>query len=303
MAEERYEAITVQGSDGYALSVHVFAAEKPEAAVLFIHGMEEHQDRYIPFAAYLREHGYTVMTADLRGHGKTAPRLCHIADAHGDRLLIDDEQVLLKTLKERCPQVPVYLFAHSMGTIIARKWLQTDSRAFGKVVLSGYPNPQAAASAGAVLAGWIGRKKGCGGYSKMLDKMVLGGFAKAVKGAKTPCDWLSVNSDNVKKYIDDPLCGVPFTIGSYDALFRLIVDINRPAMYKDVQESLPILLISGENDPCTGGEKGRAVSAKRLSQAGFKDLHTETLPGMRHEILNETDNEFVYRRILKFFKA
>ena len=144
--------------------------------------------------------------------------------------------------------------------------------------------------------------KGWGGYSKLVDNLAFGGFTKAVKNAETPLDWLSVNRENVRRYQEDPLCGVPFTLGSYEALFRMLIDINKPELYRDVQTELPILLISGEDDPCTGGEKGRADSLDRLTRAGFRDLRVETLPGMRHEILNETENEIVYQKILDFFE-
>ena len=60
-----YEEITLKSRDGYSLSLHVFEAPVPKAVIKFIHGMEEHQGRYIPFAGYLQEHGYTVVTADL----------------------------------------------------------------------------------------------------------------------------------------------------------------------------------------------------------------------------------------------
>jgi len=299
--EKRFEEQTVPASDGYALSTHTFDCADPKAVVLFIHGMEEYQDRYIPFACFLQEHGYAVVTADLRGHGRTAPKLSHIADRDGDKLLIEDEKVLLNRIRDRWQGTPVFLFAHSMGTIIARKLMQTDSGSLAKAVLSGYPNPQAAARIGAKLAGWIAARKGKDGHSGLIDNMVLGSFSKSVKDAKTPCDWLSVNPDNVKAYMEDPLCGKAFTLGSYDALFRLLADIGRPELYRDVKADLPILLIAGAEDPCVGGEKGKADSLDRLQRAGFRNIRTEDLPGMRHEILNEKDNILVYRKILAFF--
>ena len=296
-----YEALTLNSTDGYALSVHVFNVTDPKAVIRFIHGMEEYQDRYTPFASFLQENGYAVVTADLRGHGKTAPKLCHIADRDGDRLLIEDEETLLSFVQERWPGKPVYLFAHSMGTIIARKLLQTRSGEFAKTALSGYPNPQAAAKAGIVVAGAIASVKGKQGYSKVVDMMVLGSFAKSVKNAESPLDWLSVNRENVKKYEKDPLCGAPFTLGSYDALFRLLADIDRPELYRQVNEDMPFLMIAGCEDPCVGGEKGRTDSVDRLARAGFRNIRTVNLEGMRHEILNETDNASVYRKILAFF--
>ena len=73
--------------------------------------------------------------------------------------------------------------------------------------------------------------------------------------------------------------------------------------YEEVWKELPILLISGRDDPCTGGEKGRADSEAVLRKAGFRELEIVTLDGMRHEILNETGKEAVYQKILDFINS
>jgi len=64
-----------------------------------------------------------------------------------------------------------------------------------------------------------------------------------------------------------------------------------------------MLLISGADDPCTGGEKGRTDSLNALKNAGFESLRTETLSGMRHEVLNEEAREKVFGMILSFFES
>lgn len=294
---------TLNAKDGYELSLRIYEAEEPKAVVKFIHGMEEYQDRYQPFAEFLQAAGYTVVTADLRGHGKNAPILSHIADQDGHLRLIEDEETILEMIHERWAGVPVILFAHSMGTIIARVFLQKESREFHKVVLSGYPNPNSAAGAGILLSGLLSSFKGSNGYSKLVDGMVLGPFSKAVPNAKTPVDWLSVNTENVEKYREDPLCGARFTLGSYSALFNLIKMMGNAGKYEEVWKELPILLISGRDDPCTGGEKGRADSEAVLRKAGFRELEIVTLDGMRHEILNETGKEAVYQKILDFINS
>ncbi len=295
-----FEEMTLPSKDGYELSLKIYEAADPKAVIKCIHGMEEYQDRYRPFAEFLQEAGYTVVTADLRGHGKNAPFLSHIADRDGHLRLLEDEEAILDMIHERWAGVPVILFAHSMGMIIARVFLQKWSREFRKAVLSGYPNPNSAAAAGIVLTDVLSSIRGGKGYSKLVDDMVLGPFSKAVPDAKTPQDWLSVNPENVERYREDPLCGARFTLGSYSALFHLISLMDKPGKYEEVWKELPILLISGADDPCTGGEKGRNDSADRLTKAGFRKIETVTLDGMRHEILNETKKEEVYQRILDF---
>ena len=297
-----YQELTLPSKDGYPLALRVYETDEPKAVVKSIHGMEEYQDRYQPFAEFLQEAGYTVVTADLRGHGRNAPVLSHIADRDGHLRLLEDEEAILEEIHERWAGVPVILFAHSMGTIIARVFLQKRSREFHKVALSGYPNPNGAAGAGILLTDVIASFRGAKGFSKLVDGMVLGPFAKAVPDAKTPQDWLSVNPENVRRYIEDPLCGARFTLGSYNALFQLIRLMACPEKYEEVRRDLPILLISGADDPCTGGEKGRTDSIACLKKAGFRDTEVVTLDGMRHEILNETGREDVYRRILQFME-
>ena len=300
-----YEDITIQATDFYSLSARLFEVPSPKAVVNVLHGMEEHKERYDQFASFLQEQGYVVLTCDMRGHGKNAPHLSHIADKGGARLLVRDVRTLFSWLRKRYPDLPQYLFAHSMGTIIARKVLQADSRKYGKVVLSGYPVPQKASLAGIVLTGLAAafQKEGMKGHSALVTKMAMGGFSKAIPDAQTPLDWLSYNQDNIRRYQESDLCGTEFTLGSYDALFRLVRDIAIPGLYHDVKEDLPILLISGEDDPCTGGEKGRKTSVDVLKKAGFGKLEVETIPHMRHEILNETDHELVYEKILTFLES
>ena len=286
--------------DGYRLALRIYEADEPKAVVKCIHGMEEYQERYQPFAEFLQASGYTVVTADLRGHGRNAPMLSHIADRDGHLRLLEDEESILDEIHERWAGVPVILFAHSMGTIIARVLLQKLSRDYHKVVLSGYPNPNGAAGAGLLLTGLLASFKGAKGYSGLVDGMVLGPFAKAVPDAKTPQDWLSVNRENVDRYREDPLCGARFTLGSYSTLFHLIRMMGDANRYEEVWKELPILMISGKDDPCTGGEKGRADSEAVLRKAGFRELEIVTMDGMRHEILNETGREEVCRKILEF---
>ena len=295
-----YEEVVVPSRDLYSLAVRVFDVAKPKAVVKCVHGMEEHQNRYVEFAEFLQKNGYAVVTADMRGHGKSAPKLSHIADKNGHKLLIEDEQVLLEYIKGRYPNVPIILFGHSMGTIISRKLMQTNSQDFVKVVLSGYPNPQGIASVGAFLSSFLALFKGRKGYSKLVNDMVLGGFSKAVPNASSPLDWLSYNKENVDRYAKDPLCGEEFTLGSFNALFHLVSDINKPGQYKNVNAECPIYLISGADDPCTGGEKGRNDSLDRLQRAGFKNIEVKTLDHMRHEILNEDNKQEVMQLILDF---
>lgn len=295
------EEIMISGAENYQLALTVYTASHPKASIIFIHGMEEHQGRYEPFATYLQQRGYNVITSDLRGHGKNAPLLSHIANRKGEKLIIEDQKIITKYVKDTFKDVPVMIFAHSMGTIITRVLLQSDSKEYVKVALSGYVNPNPVAGVAVCLGNIIKCFKGPKGHSKLLTSLALGAFSKSIKDKKTPLDWLSFNENNVQNYINDPLCGVEFTCGSYSTLFHLLSKMGKARKYKNVNEEMPVLLISGVDDPCTGFDKGRAASKKLMDKVGFKDVSIITYDHMRHEILNEDDNEKVYQDIFNFF--
>lgn len=296
------EEIKLTSVDGYELSLAVFKAENPKAVIQMVHGMEEHKERYYDFCEFLAKQGFSSVVSDLRGHGSNAPLLSHISDKHGERLLIDDQREIRKYIAEQFKDVPVYLFGHSMGTIISRVLLETEGDQYQKVALSGYVNPNPVAGIGAFLVSFISLFKGKKGHSKLINNMAMGPFTKAVEDRKTDLDWLSYNEENVQKYISDPLCGVEFTLGSYHTLMKLLGLMAKPKNYKKVNKEQPILLISGDADPCTGGEKGRTASKDVLTKAGYENIEVNTLEHMRHEILNEAEKEKVYQDLLEFFK-
>ena len=297
------ETLSLMSDDQYALSLTVHEAKGAKAVVQIVHGMEEHKERYYDFIRYLTAHQYSVVISDLRGHGSDAPILSHIADKHGALLLIRDQQKITEWIKERFPGLPLILFGHSMGTIISRVLLQTDSEKYAAVALSGYVNPNPASSVAVMMGKMIKGMKGSRGYSKMLHNLALGSFSKSITGRKTELDWLSYDEDNVDRYINNPLCGAEFTVGSYQALFELLQQMGKPGRYQQIRKDLPVLLISGKDDPCTGGEKGRDSSRSLLATAGFRNITVITYERMRHEILNEKDYQKVYSDIRSFFDS
>lgn len=293
--------ILITAVDGYQLSCSVFEAQSPKAVVQIIHGMEEHKERYEMFAEFLAARGLTVITSDLRGHGKSAPILSHISDKRGDKLLIEDQKTIRKYIEEKYPKLPVYLFGHSMGTIISRVLIQSEGDKYEKVALSGYVNPNPVAGIAVALTLIINCFKGPKGHSKLLTTLSTGSFNKTIENPRTELDWLSYNEENVDRYIASPLCGVEFTVGSYYALMKLLSRMGKAKAYKHAKEATAVLLIAGKDDPCTGFEKGREDSKALLEKAGYKAIEVVTLENMRHEILNEKENKKVYEEIANFF--
>lgn len=288
--------------DKYSLSVHTFDVENPKAVVQIIHGMEEHQKRYEKFAGFLNQQGFSVVTSDLRGHGPSAPSLGFFKEKEGYKALISDQIKIRKFIARTYPDTPVYLFAHSMGTIISRVLLQTHSQYFEKVVLSGYPNFQAGAYFGLVCSIMIKALKGATYKSKFLQNLTVGVFNRTIPQPKTDVDWICYNEDNVKTYMEDPFCGIGFTCSAFEDLYHLVIKMHHSKNYRQVNQNMPILLLCGKDDPCVGKDRGTNDSYQVLSNAGFTKISKITYNHMRHEILNETDNQKVLLDIAEFYK-
>lgn len=289
-------------NDKYSLSVHTFDINNPKAVVLIIHGMEEHQERYEKFADFLNQQGFSVVSSDLRGHGINAPYLGFFKEKDGYKALISDQIKIRKFIARKYPNTPVYLFAHSMGTIISRVLLQTHSLYFEKVILSGYPNFQAGAYFGLVCSIIIQTFKGAKYKSKFLQNLTVGAFNRAIQQPKTDVDWICHNEETVKAYIEDPFCGIGFTCSAFGDLYHLVIKMHHSKDYSQVNKKMPILLLSGNDDPCVGKDKGANDSYRVLSEAGFEQISKITYNNMRHEILNETDSQKVCSDIAEFYK-
>lgn len=296
------QKIFIKARDEYELELHVFDVKKSKAVIQLIHGMEEHQERYESFIKYLNKYGFSVVSSNLRGHGTNAPILGYFKDKKGYIELIEDQKAITKYIKENFEPQPIYIFAHSMGTIITRVLLEKHSTHYEKVVLSGYPNFQNGAYAGILVASAIKLLKGSKYKSKLLSKLSIGQFNKAIDAPKTDVDWVCSSEEVVKNYIDDPYCGIGFTCSSFKDLYKLVISMHNPHNYRNVNSSLQILMLRGTEDSCTGGELGAHDSRKILLKAGFQNIRHIDYPKMRHEILNEKNKEQVYEDILKFYQ-
>lgn len=245
-----------------------------------------------------------MVTSDMRGHGEHAPKLGFFKEKDGDRYLLSDQVQITAYIRERFQTEKVMIFAHSMGTIIARNLLCTQSHSYAKVVLSGFPNYPGTQiiRIGFFLTNLLTRARGPMYHSRLVQQLSVGNFNKQIKHAKTEVDWICSDEQVVQAYLKDPYCGHGFSVSAFHDLYMLTTAMHQVSNYRDVNEALPILMIRGSEDPCTGYEKGAKDSVDTLKQAGFSNISTITYPHMRHEILNEKENEKVYADVIAFYE-
>lgn len=295
---------TIKSSyDNLDIVLSEYLCDDAKANVLIVHGMIEHRKRYEDFANFLNSHGYNVYTFDKRGHGEsTNKEIKHgfFSSDDGLNALKSDFLDIISYIKN-ISSLPLHIFAHSMGTIETRVFLQLNSHLVNKVVLSGAPNYQKGTKIGIMLAKLLSIGEGSKKSSKLLYNLSLGQFVKKVNEPQTNLDWLSYNKENIKKYQADEYCTFSFTNNGYLTLFRLVNQMHKYKAYLSTREN-PIMFIYGKDDPCTGFSKGIDDSIRTLNKAGYMHIKKIELPNMRHEILNEVNKDEVYQKVLEFYE-
>ncbi|MBQ9747092.1 MAG: alpha/beta hydrolase, partial [Clostridia bacterium] len=117
---------------------------------------------------------------------------------------------------------------------------------------------------------------------------------------ETEFDWLSVNRENIEKYLADDLCGFPFTVSAMQDLITLTARCNSIAWAKAMPKGLPVYLVAGDEDPVGAYGEGVVKVGFMLHRAGVEYAKFKLYRGYRHEILNEECKGEVCRDILGF---
>ena len=88
-------------------------------------------------------------------------------------------------------------------------------------------------------------------------------------------------------YLADPLCRKSISAGLFWQLLGSMKRTGSPLEYDGFDPSLPILLISCQDDPVGDGGKGIQAIYRRMIKTGMENVTICLLPGARHDILHE----------------
>ena len=288
--------------DGARLSVLTVCPENPRFCLQITHGMAEHKRRYIPFMEYIASLGGACIISDMRGHGETSnPADYGYFGENGVEATISDLHQIGLMLRQKYPGLPMILFGHSMGSLVARSYAAEHDHHLAALILSGEASNNPAVGAGLMLTRLIALFRGDRYRSPLIESMSTGAYDKAFpEGEKF--QWLSVNEENRQKYIEDPGCGFPFTLNGYDTLFSFMKRTYSPKFYHVWRKDMPILFLSGEEDPVMGDKKAFEDAVRFMRDMGYRNVRSKLYPGMRHEILMESERETVYADVAAFIE-
>lgn len=280
----------LSGADGTQVATYTWAnvTGEPKGVVQIAHGLAEHGERYDRFSKALNAAGFVVHAVDHRGHGRTAQGRLGDFGVAGFVGLIADVAQFGQALRAQHGGLPLFLFAHSMGSFAAQAAILDHASTWSGVVLSG---------------------------STSLD-MLAAGIANAPADAptgleafnagfehRTGYEWLSRDAAEVDAYVADPWCGWDVPDDVIPALFEPASRLADPAQLAGIRSDLPVLVASGDADPLAGGGALIQLLGQRYRSAGLADVTVKLYPAARHEILNEINRDEVTADIVGWLSA
>lgn len=290
--EDNYEELYLTNTDGFDLFVRILTCDNPKGIVHIVHGVAEHSENYMDFAKFLNDNNYIVVMDDHRGHGRSISTAYPNGYMARGQELVDDEVMLARYMQEKYPELKYYMIGHSMGSMISRLFLRESDILLNKLIITGTVPVNKFAWLGVFFENIFCFYFGEQTKSRLIYKII---------GAEDS-DFISYNQENIDYKDNDPMRISNFKIAYSRSLIELNMMLGKKSKYLINNPDLEIYNMVGEDDIITKGKNGVKSSLEFLSDIGYKNISSKTYPNMKHEILNEKDNDVVYEDILEYLE-
>ena len=304
---ERKNFTIASPADGILLAVTVIKPEiegEPKGIVQFVHGMVEHRKRYFNVMEWFARRGYVCIIHDHRGHGESARSEKDFGyfGRGGWKALVDDIKAVGDSLRKEYGRIPFFLVGHSMGSMAARSYLKRYPDTIDGLVVCGSPSDNPAKGMGKAVAMLSGIFCGWHHRSELLKKISFKGYNRPFRKEGFAKAWTCSDRAVLEDYHSDPLCDFTFTSNGFLNLFRLMGDCYSPDGWTVTRPNMPVLFLSGSQDPCRKSDEAFLAAVQFLRDRGYGNVSCRLYPGMRHAVLLETDREMVWKDILDFIE-
>lgn len=303
---KKYEGFFESEADGLNISVlAVMPEEKPYRGILqLVHGMSEYKERYLPFMEFMAEQGFLTVIHDHRGHGKSIRTKDDLGYMYGGgaEAMLKDIETVNRDVRKEFPELPLILFGHSMGSLAVRAFAREHDDCMDMLIVCGSPSNNQARPLGEAIARVEGAVFGPAHKSKVLETLSFGGHVMKFRKDETCTSWVCSNKEAADAYEASEFCGFTFTDDGYLAVFELMKRAYDVKHWNCTNPKMPVLFVSGADDPCLINVRHFAKTVQAMRSAGYLDVKGKLYPGMRHEILNETNKKKVYRDIAWYIK-
>lgn len=270
----KHQEFTITAADKQELFAQCWAPDhQPKGLVCLVHGFGEHSGRYAHVAQAMVEADYAIIAFDQRGHGRTAGKRGFTPSYN---LSLHDIDKLINTAKKQFPDLPTFLYGHSMGGgMVLNYTLRYKPDLQGVISASPWLRltapPPAAVTRAARLIGSVWK-----GFT------ITGKHEKGILSRDPAVD---------KAHLADPL--THSTISA--ALFFGANDGGAWVLSQAGNFPLPLLLMHGDADKLTSFAASQEFAANAPAATTFK-----AWPGYYHETHNDIGKEAVIATMIEW---
>jgi acylglycerol lipase len=248
--------------------------QKPKAVVALVHGLGEHTARYAHVGKVLTDAGYALVGFDLRGHGRSGGSRGHASSL--DTYMQDIHQ-FFSLLEKRYPDLPHFLYGHSLGGLLVLAYaIQYGAHLRGVV------------ATGPGLRSALQKQK-----AKVAIVRLLGSFLPTMT-LQSGLDATAISRDTsiVEAYKSDPLVHDSASLGFGKAALRAVdLCFERAAEFP-----VPLLIMHGKDDKIAYSSGSEEYTG--LLRAAGKDVTLKLWDDLYHEVHNEPEKQEVFKFML-----
>lgn len=244
--------------------------------VVLVHGLAEHGGRYAHVGRRLAEDGYAVYVSDHRGHGRSDGVRGNITRMS---TAVVDLETMVRSAAQRHPGLPMFLYGHSMGALVALTYATTGRPAgLNGMILTG-----------AAIDIAVGSRV------ERLAARVLSATVPNLGMLRLDSAAVSRDPDVVRDYDADPLNYRGKTRVRTGAEMLAAIDTVRSRLDR---LTMPLLLMHGSADRLTAPSGTQVIA----DGAGSTDVTVKVYDGWFHELHNEPEKETVFDDIVVWLK-
>ena len=286
----KVKEIRFTGANGVSLpGIIWYPMCSPTMVVQITHGMTEHIGRYEELADMLTAYGIAVAGFDLRGHGRNpGDNQCASFGENGWNYALHDMHLFYLELESKFPNIPHFMLGFSLGSFLLRDYLSLyRDKVDGAIIMGTGHQPGAVLS---MLMPVVKREIKAYGFdssTQKIKKLSFETYNQKFAPNMTSVDWLCSDTAQRVKYRGDPLCRKTISAGLFWQLLDSMKRTGKLSSYRKWNKQMPVLLLSGQDDPV--GDFGKGVQRVRqsMSRAGMKHIQLYLVPGARHDLLHE----------------
>ncbi len=252
----------LESGDATLFWQHWLPDATPRAKMVLIHGFGEHGGRYGSVVSAACSLAIAVYADDHRGHGRSTGQrgfIRHWSEFRGDlaTVLVATEAVM--------PEIPTFLYGHSLGGLIALDFVLHE-------------RPELA---GLVVSAPILTSPGVSPFLLVLAKVMSRILPRFSLNAGLDVDALSRDPESVAAYVADPLVHSRATA-------RLSTEMARTQRWVQAHAGeleLPLLILHGGADAIAPPDASRLF----FERAASRDKRRIEYPGGYHEPHNDSN--------------